>query len=39
MALLLFAGLIQVPGDLLRAAKVDGATAVQRFFLISLPLM
>jgi multiple sugar transport system permease protein len=39
MALLLLAGLTLVPDDLLRAARVDGANAVQRFFKITLPLM
>jgi multiple sugar transport system permease protein len=39
MALLLLAGLTQVPQDLLAAARVDGAGALQRFFRISLPLM
>jgi multiple sugar transport system permease protein len=39
MALLLLAGLTQVPEDLLRAARVDGAGAVQRFFRVTLPLM
>lgn len=39
MALLLLAGLTLVPEDLLRAARVDGANAVQRFFRITLPLM
>jgi multiple sugar transport system permease protein len=39
MALLLLAGLTLVPEDLLRAAKVDGATAWQRFRHITLPLM
>lgn len=39
MALLLLAGLTLVPGDLLRAARVDGAGALQRFFRITLPLM
>ena len=39
MALLLLAGLTLVPGDLLRAARVDGASALQRFFRITLPLM
>lgn len=39
MALLLLAGLTLVPVDLLRAARVDGANAVQRFFKITLPLM
>ena len=39
MALLLLAGLIMVPDDLLRAARVDGASAAQRFFRVTLPLM
>ena len=39
MALLLLAGLTLVPEDLLRAARVDGASAMQRFFKITLPLM
>jgi multiple sugar transport system permease protein len=39
MALLLLAGLTQVPQDLLAAARVDGASALQRFFRITLPLM
>jgi multiple sugar transport system permease protein len=39
MALLLLAGLTLVPGDLLRAARVDGASGPQRFFSITLPLM
>lgn len=39
MALLLMAGLALVPEDLHRAARVDGAGAVQRFFLVTLPLM
>jgi multiple sugar transport system permease protein len=39
MALLLLAGLSLVPEDLQRAAKVDGATAWQRFIRITLPLM
>jgi multiple sugar transport system permease protein len=39
MALLLLAGLTQVPRDLLAAARVDGAGALQRFFRITLPLM
>lgn len=39
MALLLLAGLTLVPPDLLQAARVDGASAAQRFFRISLPLM
>lgn len=39
MALLLMAGLALVPEDLQKAAKVDGATAWQRFVKITLPLM
>jgi multiple sugar transport system permease protein len=39
MALLLLAGLSLVPEELLKAAKVDGASAVQRFFRITLPLI
>jgi multiple sugar transport system permease protein len=39
IALLLLAGLSLVPEDLLKAAKVDGATAWQRFTKITLPLM
>jgi trehalose/maltose transport system permease protein len=39
MALLLMAGLALVPEDLQKAAKVDGATAWQRFVRITLPLM
>jgi multiple sugar transport system permease protein len=39
MALLLLAGLTLVPEDVIRAARVDGANAWQRFFRITLPLM
>ncbi|HEX4009047.1 MAG TPA: sugar ABC transporter permease [Solirubrobacteraceae bacterium] len=39
MALLLLAGLSLVPDELLEAAKVDGASAWQRFTKITLPLM
>jgi multiple sugar transport system permease protein len=39
MGLLLLAGLSLVPEDLLKAAKVDGATSWQRFTKITLPLM
>jgi multiple sugar transport system permease protein len=39
MTLLLLAGLSLVPDDLLKAAKVDGATSWQRFTQIMLPLM
>jgi multiple sugar transport system permease protein len=39
MALLLLAGLTTIDDGLYEAAKVDGASAVQRFFRITLPLM
>lgn len=39
MALLLLAGLTLVPDELIRASRVDGANAVQRFFRVTLPLM
>ncbi len=39
MALLLLAGLMLVPQDLLGAARVDGASAWQRFTRITLPIM
>jgi len=39
MALLLLAGLALVPDDLHEAAKVDGASAWQRFWKITIPLM
>jgi multiple sugar transport system permease protein len=39
MALLLLAGLALVPDELHEAAKVDGASTVQRFFRITIPLM
>ena len=39
MALLLLSGLAQVPDVLERAAKMDGATAWQRFTRVTLPLM
>jgi multiple sugar transport system permease protein len=39
MALLLLAGLQVIPGDVYEAAKVDGATAWQRFQKITLPLL
>jgi multiple sugar transport system permease protein len=39
MSLLLLAGLALVPEELMEAAKVDGATALQRFTRITLPLM
>jgi multiple sugar transport system permease protein len=39
MALLLLAGLTTIDSGLYEAAKVDGASAIQRFFRITLPLM
>ncbi len=39
MALLLMAGLALVPEDLLKAASIDGATAWQRFWKITVPLI
>ena len=39
MFLMLFAGIASLPLDVFEAAKVDGATARQRFFLITLPLL
>src|SRR5215468_665394 len=39
MALLLMAGLSLVPEDLLKVARVDGATAFQRFRKVTVPLM
>ena len=39
MALLLLAGLQVISGDIYEAAKVDGATAWQRFTRITLPLL
>ncbi|MCW2604546.1 MAG: transporter permease [Pseudonocardiales bacterium] len=39
MALLLMAGLALVPEDLQKAAKMDGASAWQRFTKVTLPLM
>src|SRR6516165_9726227 len=39
MALLLMAGLSLVQEDLLKAARVDGASAWQRFWRITVPLM
>ncbi len=39
MALLLLAGLVTIDGQLYEAAKVDGASAWQRFVRITLPLM
>jgi multiple sugar transport system permease protein len=39
MALLILAGLQVIPDDIYEAAKVDGATAWQRFVKITLPLL
>ena len=39
MSLLLLAGLAQIPDDYLEAAKVDGATAWQRFIKVIVPNM
>jgi len=39
MALLIMAGLSTIPGDLYEAARVDGATMLQRFFQITVPLL
>jgi multiple sugar transport system permease protein len=39
MALLILAGLQVIPDDVYEAAKVDGATALQRFWKITLPLL
>jgi multiple sugar transport system permease protein len=39
MALLLLTGLTLVPRELASAARVDGATPVQTFFRVTLPLM
>ncbi len=39
ISLLMLGALALVPEDLYKAAKVDGATALQRFFRITLPLI
>jgi trehalose/maltose transport system permease protein len=39
ISLLLLAGLVQVPEEMLEAAKVDGATAWQRLYKVILPNM
>jgi ABC-type sugar transport system permease subunit len=39
MALLLLAGLQLIPGELYEAASIDGATAWQKFWRVTLPLM
>lgn len=39
MALLLLAGLQIIPGDVYEAAEIDGASKIQQFFAITLPLL
>jgi len=39
MALILLAGLKSLPTDILEAAEADGATAVQRFRIVVLPML
>ncbi|MDX6750918.1 sugar ABC transporter permease [Geminicoccaceae bacterium 1502E] len=39
MALLLLAGLQMIPRETWEAARIDGANAVQTFFLVTLPLL
>jgi trehalose/maltose transport system permease protein len=39
MALLLLAGLQIIPADIYEAAEIDGASAIQQFFSITLPLL
>jgi trehalose/maltose transport system permease protein len=39
MALLILAGLQVIPNEIYEAAEVDGATTMQRFFRITLPLL
>jgi len=39
ISLLLLAGLVQVPMELQEAAEVDGATAIQRIYKVTLPNM
>jgi N,N'-diacetylchitobiose transport system permease protein len=39
VAFTLYAGLTQVPRDLVEAAQLDGATAFQRFRLVTVPLI
>ena len=39
IAVLLLAGLQTIPSDVLEAAKVDGASSVQSFFRVTLPLL
>ena len=37
--LLLTTGLNNIPGDVYEAASIDGATSVQKFFKITIPLL
>ena len=39
MALLLLAGLQVIPTDMYEAARVDGASKIQQFFSLTLPLL
>jgi ABC-type sugar transport system permease subunit len=39
VAIILFAALRAIPAELSEAARIDGATAVQTFFLVRLPLI
>ena len=39
VALLLLAGLQVIPGDIYEAARVDGASGIQQFFSLTLPLL
>ena len=39
MFLMLFTGIASLPVDVFEAARVDGASATQRFFFITLPLL
>ena len=39
MALLILAGLQTIPGDVYEAAEIDGASRIQSFFRITLPLL
>ena len=39
MTLILFAGLQNIPGDVLEAARIDGASSVSMLFHIILPLL
>lgn len=39
VALVTYAGLTNIPKDLIEAAKIDGASALKRFWHVTLPLM